>query len=57
MADFREKGLPSPEFRTEIFQSLQDTYAFGQKTVVKNSNIVTTLHYMVGDAATAVSHL
>lgn len=39
MADLRENGHPSPEFRIGICQYLQDTYALGQESIVKDSNI------------------
>lgn len=48
------QGHPSLEFRTGVCQYLQDTYAFGQESVLGDSYTFSTLHHMIGNASRVV---
>lgn len=54
MASLRGKGHPSPEFRTWFSSTYKILMPLNRRAVSKILIFVTTLHYMVGDAARAV---
>lgn len=53
MADFKDKGLPMPEYGPGICPYLQDNYALSLAGVIGECQTATTLHNMIGDTGRA----